>query len=509
MGKRIREFNTSGPCDPKEHYTLVREPLLKIGKDKVRKGRYFTIWAPRQTGKTTYFQLLHGRLRRRKGYLPIWMTFEGWRGATAGEFFELFREAIVEKTRTHELPPWRPLTRETQLKRFFDRREEGVRIVLFVDEVEGCPEDLVEPLMHTFRQLYHERAEHSLHSLVLVGVSNLSGLLMSHSSPFNIAEELSIPYFSEKEVAELIGQYVEETGHSFEGEVIEKIHADTIGQPGLVCGIAEDLVERFCPDRSTPVTMDHYRRVIDYYLRRKIDKNVSNIVAKAKAHRELMIQVLFEEEKEFNLYDDRIKELAVNGVVQDRDGAVDVRVPIYKKALISAFAPLRNGEIQHYTGVKEDLDRFVTETGALDVEAILANYRAYLKRRGWRAFDVANLRESACHYNFDAYLSFFVEAIGGDCYLEIPSGRGRIDLMVRFRGRRYVFEVKLFRDASTHRRGKAQLAAYLESEGLDEGYYIVFSRVHTEEDVLQETAEVEGRRIHTWIFPVELEVPSG
>jgi predicted AAA+ superfamily ATPase len=54
----MRSFNTSGPNLPAEHYTLERSALIEKGVDLIRKKRYFTIWAPRQTGKSTYFRLL-------------------------------------------------------------------------------------------------------------------------------------------------------------------------------------------------------------------------------------------------------------------------------------------------------------------------------------------------------------------------------------------------------------------------------------------------------------------
>jgi hypothetical protein len=44
----MREFNTSGPCNPALHYTVMREALIAEGEEKVRKGRYFTLFAPRQ-----------------------------------------------------------------------------------------------------------------------------------------------------------------------------------------------------------------------------------------------------------------------------------------------------------------------------------------------------------------------------------------------------------------------------------------------------------------------------
>ena len=63
----MREFNTTGPCNPALHYTVMREALIEVGKEKVNKGKFFTIFAPRQSGKTTYFQLLLERLNN-EGY---------------------------------------------------------------------------------------------------------------------------------------------------------------------------------------------------------------------------------------------------------------------------------------------------------------------------------------------------------------------------------------------------------------------------------------------------------
>ncbi len=56
----MKTFNTSVPNIVKEHYTLRRQNIIKQGIDLVSRKRYFTIRAPRQTGKSTYFRLLAG-----------------------------------------------------------------------------------------------------------------------------------------------------------------------------------------------------------------------------------------------------------------------------------------------------------------------------------------------------------------------------------------------------------------------------------------------------------------
>ena len=46
-------FNTSGPCVPGDHYMLPPERRLGRVMELIEQGRYFTLHAGRQTGKTT------------------------------------------------------------------------------------------------------------------------------------------------------------------------------------------------------------------------------------------------------------------------------------------------------------------------------------------------------------------------------------------------------------------------------------------------------------------------
>ena len=46
MQSAIREFNTSGPCDPALHYTVMRDALIAEGKQKVPEE---TCWTNEET----------------------------------------------------------------------------------------------------------------------------------------------------------------------------------------------------------------------------------------------------------------------------------------------------------------------------------------------------------------------------------------------------------------------------------------------------------------------------
>lgn len=505
-----REFNTSGPCDPKLHYTVPRAEIVAAGLERIEKGRYFTIFAPRQSGKTTCFQFMLEALKDRPEYVGTWVSFEDLASAPPEIFWKQVELRVGRRVRA-QLPDFQgpPIQSIWDLGNFAAalKDETGRKWVIIIDEFDGTPEAMLPDLMHHFRQLYHQKVDHALHSLILVGVRNITEVNLDHASPFNIADEIEIPYFTDTEIQDLIRQHTEESGQGFDDEVIRQICFNTAGQPGLVCALCRDLVERFVPDTRQPVTLDVFWRLLDYYLRKKIDKNISNIVNKAMQQRDIMLKVLFNGEVPFNIDDQRLSFLHAHGVVDDVDGIVDVPVPLYKKRLISAFGPLINGEIEHYTTVRTDFSAFL-DGNELNVPALLESYRQYVRRRGFRAFDTENLKEGAWHYSLDGYISFFVERLGHRSFVEVPTGRGRTDILIVWGRRTYVIETKVFTDNYAYQKGKHQLAEYLKSENIEEGYYVVFSNKHTDEDILFEDERIDDKHILTYLIRTNLEPAS-
>jgi len=348
-----------------------------------------------------------------------------------------------------------------------------------------------------------------MHSLALVGVSTVAELVVSSASPFNIAEELPIPYFTFQEVRSLIKQYVTESGQVFSKKVIKLIYENTFGQPGLVCALCSYIVKKLATDRQ-PVTIEHYYRAQHHFLTERFDKNIINIVQKAREKRAFMLRLLFDDEPQpFSIHDPDMAWLYANGVIDKDNGNTDIGVPLYKKVLISAFRPLINGETQYYINSPYDtLNKYMTPAGELNINELLKEYRAYIRRRGFRAFDTENLKESAWHYSLDGFLHFFIQRLGGQTYLEVPSGRGRIDILIRYQGHSYIIETKVYSDESYFKRGKGQLAQYLKSEELSEGYYVVFSNIHTDKDKLFSEELIQGKRIYTHLILIKFDQPS-
>ncbi|MCB0842532.1 MAG: AAA-like domain-containing protein, partial [Bacteroidetes bacterium] len=378
MKKAKRYFNTSGPNIPDQHYTLLRSNLVKKGVDMVDRNRYFTIWAPRQTGKSTYFQLLGEELRK-TGYKVVMLSVESYQNATEEYVLRRIREQFDEQTGIH-ISPNRLSELEGEISAV-----KNERLVMIVDEIEGLNPDLFGDFLHGIRQLYRYRLSHSLKSVILVGVSNIVGVVEDHASPFNIADNLEIPYFTSEETFELLHQHEEETGQLFGEEVKTKISEITANQPGLVNGFAYQLVDR-CHGQEV-IQYDDYLEVEDWYLTEVIDKNVSNILKYAKKYRSFVEKLLFtEEEIHFDIDREETKILHTNGLIKkDKRGNIEFWVPLYKKRLYTAFYPYTNGEKQYFFNRIENFFDLV-KGGEIDFDFLIQNYKDYVKRRSFKAF---------------------------------------------------------------------------------------------------------------------------
>ena len=105
--KAKRFFNTSGPNFPDHNYTLERKKLIQKGRALVKNQRYFTIWAPRQTGKSTYFMMLAKELET-KGYQVLHTNVENFKSATEKSFLTFlaneFQETLNIKLKGRTFP---------------------------------------------------------------------------------------------------------------------------------------------------------------------------------------------------------------------------------------------------------------------------------------------------------------------------------------------------------------------------------------------------------------------
>ena len=92
-------------------------------------------------------------------------------------------------------------------------------------------------------------------------------------------------------------------------------------------------------------------------------------------------------------------------------------------------------------------------------------------------------------------------------YLEVQTGRGRMDLLILHNDCKYIVETKIWEGDLLYEAGKAQLAKYLTIENVSEGYYVVFDHRKNPEP-RAETETLQNLTIRSYVIPVVQEQPS-
>ena len=537
----MRSFCTTGRVRPEQHYIVPRTEDIADFMLRVKGGKYIVLFAPRQTGKTTFFRLALAALAvKDPTYFPIQLDFQTMRNAAPVTFYEQLyyqinrqiksvfqkRGAVPSEALTQFLENT-TLTDHFSMETFFEnlkgfldtdfrnQRLASTKVVLLIDEFDGIPKTVVSDFLYSLRQIYLSDELHCPHSVGIVGVKSIAQLDYDRSvSPFNIQDEFRLPNFTLEQVQELLGQYTDEVGQAFAPEVVESIHKQTAGQPVLVNRFAQILTEELDIPKTETITADHFLQAHTRLLRERntnIQHLTTNIRRDRRFQRILMDIMSYEEGLDFNIDDDIISELATYGVIaEDGDGMCQIANPIYLYRIMQTFKPTINGlewEYFHEDNI-EGFQAYLTATGHIDMERLLDNFRDFIARAGFKILQVPETpQESVGRHLLLTYLDLFARSVGGVLSFEVETGRGRMDLLITRAGRKYIVETKIWRGDIRYQMGKKQLAAYLKLESETQGYYVVFDHRRTPEPRV-ETETIEGVKLRSYVIPVVQEQPS-
>ena len=526
----MRCFETRGPVYPEDNYVVARTDELSDFVNRLEKGRYIVLFAPRQTGKTTFFRSALDILPS-EPYFPIQIDFQASNNLEPSEFYEGIYEDIREEIETvfqrrgsppsealEQLLDNTKLTNHLSMRRFFRRLSdvlENQKVVLIIDEFDGIPRTVLSDFLYTLRHIYLSGRHRCPYSVGIVGVKSITQLNYDRSiSPFNIQDEFKLPNFTLNQVRELLSQYTDEVGQPFAAAVIESVYKQTAGQPVLVNRFAQILTEEMGIPKSEPITLEHFSKAHAQLLRERpthIEHLVTNIRRDRQFEAFLMKIASYDEGTEFNLYNELINELATYGVIAEGDdGMCEIVNPIYHYCILRAFKPIVNGLEQEY--LPEDnragFQDYLTPDGQIQMAALLDNFRDFIARAGFKILQVPETpQEYVGQHLLFAYLEQFVQIVGGTLYLEVQTGRGRMDILILHDQRKYIVETKIWGGDVRYQAGKTQLAAYVKLENAVEGCYVVFDHRKDPEPRV-ETETLDGSTIRSYVIPVVQERPS-
>lgn len=227
----------------------------------------------------------------------------------------------------------------------------------------------LENFLTTLRELYQEYKESkdkALYSVGLVGIHNITKLIVGGVSPFNIADQVGLPPFSLKNVRDLYAQYSAETNQPFTDEAVKTVYKETAGQPWLVNRLGTILTVGIKPETTEPITQDDVAEAVEILLYED-NSHFDNITEKAKQYKETLMDVVFNG-VEYIPGDEEQSLLLTHGLIKAQGKDVRVGNPIYKKRFTKTFFR----EVAAQTDVSSM--RYYLPDGRLNMERILTDF---------------------------------------------------------------------------------------------------------------------------------------
>jgi len=501
-----RHFNTAGPCDPADHFTLSALDRLPDVAGLVADKKYFVLHAPRQSGKTTAMRTLASELTATGQYAALHASCEA--GAAfphAPDKAERLVAADVVAQGLQWLPealrPPANLEGEAggALANLLQRWSSAcpLPVVLFLDEIDALQDEALISVLRQIRAGYPGRPRGFPHSLALIGLRDVrdykvqSGGMphLGTASPFNIkAESLTLAAFSHDDVAELYSQHTAETGQRFTDEAVARAFELTQGQPWLVNALAYDLTYFKRVPVDTTITVHH----IDEAKERLIVSRQTHLDSLADKLREDRVRrviepILVAEMIPMSVSRDDLEYCIDLGLVRQIRGAPpEIANPIYREVLPRDLAMPAADRI-----ILPERPWTLAD-GRLDVDGLMAAFVDFWRENAEIMVHGMPYAEPAAQLVLMAFMQRVVNG-GGTIDREYALGTRRIDLCIRWpyaesgqrREQRIAFELKVWRDKRKDPlvEGLVQLEAYLARLSLDWGFLVLFDQRSAADEV--------------------------
>jgi len=504
-----KEFNDTGSCNPHRHYMV--DTFSKLGKifELIEKGKYFTINRPRQFGKTTTMSLLTKQLNQRADYIALKISFEGVGGVpftNEQTFAPMLLRLMGQSVKMVYPEMTRQLEQASQKIANFDELSVFIsdyvlqvnkKVVLLIDEVDKSSNNQI--FLHFLGMLRHkylqrDDGEATFQSVILAGVHDIKTLKAKirptspdsggelkggYNSPWNIAIDFKVDLsFSALEIESMLQDYSREQGIQPDIPAIaERLYYYSSGYPYLVSKLCKFIDEDIMPARTdknwTVAEVEAAFKLIvnEGYTTTLFDSLAKNLENNPELY-ELVSQIVINGESfSFTITNPVINLGCLYGIlVQSAQGRCRIHNRIFEQRiyahLMSALHQTKYQTVNRLGG-----PQFYTADG-LDVPLILQRFQAFMKEHGSNR-DLDFLEREG-RLLFLAYLRPILNGIGFDFKEPSVGDERRMDIVITYREKRYVLELKRWYGEKAHQEGLQQLSDYLDLYGLLEGYLLIY-----------------------------------
>jgi hypothetical protein len=498
MKRPVRFFNTTGPCNPDDHYMLPpKDRLVGAQLDRyIRDKLYWVLHAPRQTGKTTFLQSWMREINagqfNGEDALACYVSVESCQGiaepersmpAICAAIRQYAAGSNIPEPEIENVSPMMMLS--AILGRWAKLAAPKPLVVLFdeVDVLEG------ETLISFLRQLRGGFAARGPGvfptSIALVGMRDLKdyittvkgGAVPNPGSPFNIKEDSAVlTNFGKADIAKLFAQRTGEIGQKISPEALDYVYDQSRGQPWLVNSLFKRATLRVLDEESREtVTVEHLTQAREQMIHAR-ETHLDALAYRLEDPRiRKVMETLLTGEPDVSLASGDAFRLCLDlGMVSIIDGVPSVANPVYREVLA------REMTYSTQLAIPKPEWQWQKPDGSLDMEALLREFQQFWRENSETWEEKSDYTEAFPHLLLMAFLQRVLNG-GGRIDREYAAGRGRMDLYVEYQGSKYIIEVKLIHEKQSPEqvkvKGLEQIAKYRNSKApIAPAYLLIFDR---------------------------------
>lgn len=520
-----KRFCVTGTCIPEKNYMVdISGRIDRIIQDYIEKGQYFTINRARQYGKTTTLYLLERRLREE--YIVLSLSFEA-----ADEYFESLgslAEGLVmdiseclkaQNVDDNIIEEWNhPLSERFPMRSLGIKisslcRACGKRIVLMIDEVDKSSDNQIFlSFLGLLREKYlkwQQGKDETFQSVILAGVYDVKTLKLKlhpqeetkYNSPWNIAVDFQMDMsFGCKDIKSMLEEYESEhrTGMNVQ-DIAKMIYDYTSGYPYLVSRICQIIDERVVGmkdfgDVSSAWTKEGILAAIKILLKEPntLFDDMTKKLLDYPQLKEMLQNILFGGIDFPFKRETPIIDLGVTfGFLKDKNGIVAVSNRIFETQLYDVFLSDMAVNNKMYMEASTNRNQFIVQD-MLQMDLVMKKFYEYYEEI-YADNDQKFIEENGRKL-FLLYLKPIINGTG-NYYIEARTrDNRRTDIIIDYKGKRFIIELKIWRGEEYNARGEKQLFDYLEYYREEKGYLLSFNFNKNKETGIRKL-EFKGKRI--------------
>jgi hypothetical protein len=360
------------------------------------------------------------------------------------------------------------------------------RIVLLIDEVDQSSNfDVFIRFLALLRNKFLKRDEiPTFHSVVLAGVHDVKSLKLKmrpeseskYNSPWNIAADFKVDMnLHPNEIKPMLDDYVQERGISMDTMTMSYgLFYYTSGYPFLVSRLCKIMDEEILPLKKEPswTTGD-----LEWAVKRLLNETNTNFETQIKNlenYPELydaVYRVVIDNDiRLFNIHNPTTNLAVMYGLFVSKEGRIAIHNRIYAELIFNYMI-----DKMHSTDLPMAMDLgagYRNDDKSLNMEAVLIGFQSFMKREYSRKD--RDFLERHARLVFLSFLKPIINGAGYDFKEPQISEEKRLDVVITYYEHKYIAELKLWRGEKLHEKGLIQLANYLETQQVKEGYLLIF-----------------------------------